>query len=183
MDPNGNAIAYSLDLLGVTGHLPTGTLKADGTMIFSPAPGDVGTYQFGVVAGNDTGRVEQVVTLTVLADPVTTTRVSGVVQDTDERPLAGIPVKVGSVQVVTGSDGSFLLDLGAGMPATKTLEIHGEQAGGGKTYAQISMTITNFLGHALYAGVNNHDCAADPLGGPGHVPCGDDQSEPGHDGH
>lgn len=151
----GDPVYFTTNTFGTGGSLPAGRLTAAGTLSFTPALGDVGSYQFGLVANDGDTRVEQTVTLHVLADPVTTTRVSGVVQDTAGQVLAGIPVKVGSVQAVTGADGSFLLDFSAGPPSTNTLEIHGEQASGGKTYAQVSMALTSFLGHTLWTGVNN----------------------------
>src|SRR5262249_7884962 len=53
----------------------------------------------------------QPVTLTVTADPNTSTRLSGTLLATDSSPLAGVPVELGTLQTVTGTDGSFTFHL------------------------------------------------------------------------
>src|SRR5262249_2356406 len=53
----------------------------------------------------------QAVTLTVAADPVTSTRISGRVLGTDGQPLAGLPVELGRFQTRTDVAGHFVLEL------------------------------------------------------------------------
>ena len=91
-------------------------------------------------------------------DPVTTTRLSGVVLDDAGRPLAGVPVDVEFLpeSTVTGSDGSFLLDLGTGtLPSSVILEVHGEELGGPTTYPFVAADQSLLLGNGVYPGVDN----------------------------
>jgi YD repeat-containing protein len=90
----------------------------------------------------------------VTADTTTTTRVSGVIENTSSQPLAGITIAVGSDTTTTGSDGSFLLDFGTNPPPADRLQVHGEQATGA-TYPFIAEKIALLLGHDVYSGVNN----------------------------
>ena len=95
-DPEGEPIQFFLES---EEPLPTGMLAADGTLMFAPTPEQVGTFEFTVIASDGEQESRQLVTLEVVADPVTTTRVSGVIQDTTQMPLAGVVVEIGSVQV------------------------------------------------------------------------------------
>jgi hypothetical protein len=107
-DPDGDPITFSIQNAGT---LPTGMLQADGSLLFTPTPGDVGTYNFTVAASDGALQATQPVTLTVAADPDTSTRLSGTLLSTGGQPLAAVPVELGTLQTVTGSDGSFLLKL------------------------------------------------------------------------
>ena len=98
--------------------MPTSMLRADGTLVITPTPDQVGTYQFSVVANDGVLSTTVPVDLTVPADPVTTTRISGFVDDDRCAPLPGVTVTARPVQATTGSDGSFLLDFGATPPAS-----------------------------------------------------------------
>jgi RHS repeat-associated protein len=154
-DPDGDPVHFSLRS---TGPLPTGNLQSDGTLVLTPAPSEVGTYHLTLVASDGALETTQDVTLTVAADTVTTTRLSGVVQDSTGHPLAGVPVDVQgtSATAMTGSDGSFLLDLGSGpLPAAVILEVHGEQLSGPTAYPFIAADQSVLLGHAAFSGVNN----------------------------
>src|SRR5262249_53774103 len=112
-DPDGEPVRFSLSS---TGRLPTGDLASDGTLGLTPAPSEVGTYQLTLTASDGTHQAAQNVTLTVAADPITTTRVSGVVENAAGQPLAGVPVDIAatSASAMTAGDGSFVLDLGTG---------------------------------------------------------------------
>ena len=84
-DADGDALTFA-----VTGlqDLPSGTLQSDGTLVFRPPPGQLGTYQFDVIATDGALQDDQQVTLNVVADPVTTTRIAGQVLKV-EQPAAG----------------------------------------------------------------------------------------------
>lgn len=56
---------------------------------------------------------------------MTTTRLSGVIQNTAEEPLAGVPVGLGPLQTVTTADGAFTLEAAGPLPG-ETLLIRGE---------------------------------------------------------
>jgi hypothetical protein len=109
-DPNGDPITFSIQS---SGPVPTSTLEAGGTLVLDPTPGDIGTYNFNVVASNGSQQATQPVSVSVVAEPNTHTRVSGTIANTDGQPLAGITVADGTVTAMTASDGSFLLDFGS----------------------------------------------------------------------
>jgi RHS repeat-associated protein len=151
-DPDGDRVSFTVRS---DQPLPTGILHGDGTLVFSPTPAEVGAYSLTLVAGDGAAEVTQRVTLTVAADPVTTTRLSGVVENTSGQPLAGVPVAVDGVQATTGADGSFLLDFGSSPPPAAVLNIHGEQLAGPAVYPFAAADLALLLGHDVYAAVNN----------------------------
>jgi RHS repeat-associated protein len=151
-DPDGDPVSFAIRS---DQPLPTGMLHGDGTLVFSPTPAEVGTYSFTLAASDGAAEVTQTVNLTVAADPVTTTRLSGVVESTAGQPLAGVPVAVGGVQATTGADGSFVLDFGNSPPPAAVLNIHGEQLSGPIAYPFAAADVAQLLGHDVYASVNN----------------------------
>jgi RHS repeat-associated protein len=154
-DPDGDPVHFSLPS---SGPLPTGNLQSDGTLVFTPTPAEVGTYHLTLVASDGALQTTQNVTLTVAADTVTATRLSGVVQVAAGHPLVGVPVDIQgtSATATTGSDGSFLLDLGSGtISPSVVVEVHGEQLGGPTVYSFVAASQAVLLGHDLYGGVNN----------------------------
>jgi YD repeat-containing protein len=151
-DPNGDPITFSIQS---SGPMPTSTLQANGTLVISPALSDIGSYHFTVVASNGSQEATQPVSLSVVADTNTHTRLSGTIANTAGQPLAGITIADGSVMATTASDGSFQLDFGSTPPgANDRLQVNGQQAGGA-TYPFIAEKIVLLLGHSVYAGVNN----------------------------
>ena len=123
-------------------------------MIFTPTPDQLGSYTFTLVASDGALETTQEVTLNVVSDPVTTTRVSGVILNTEEEPLAGVVVEIGNVQAVTGTDGTFLLEVD-GEFSSDTLIIHGEGIEGDEVYPFIAEKLPLMYGHETYVGVNN----------------------------
>ncbi|MDJ0674655.1 MAG: FG-GAP-like repeat-containing protein [Calothrix sp. MO_167.B42] len=150
-DPNGDPITFSLD---ADTPLPNGELTGDGTLIFTPSPDDVGTYNFTVVASAGGVDVTQDVTLVVEPDPITTTRISGVIQNTDQAPLGGVVIELGGVQTTTDSNGYFQLEFDGELPSD-TLKIRGEQLTGDEAYPFIAEKLPLVLEHEVYQGVNN----------------------------
>ncbi|NJR54628.1 MAG: phosphatase PAP2 family protein [Acaryochloris sp. CRU_2_0] len=150
IDLDGDRVTLSLrDAEG----LPTGRLE-NGKLIFLPSPTDVGTYTFTLVATSNGLETTQAVTLNVQPDPVTTTRISGVVQDTNQMPLAGVLIDVDGWQTVTGADGSFTIELPS-LPPTNTLRVHGQLLELSEEYPFIAEKLPLMLEHEVYAGVNN----------------------------
>jgi RHS repeat-associated protein len=133
-------------------NLPMGQL-ANGRLTFTPSPTDVGAYHFTLVATSDGLETTQSVTLNVAADPITTTRVSGVVQNTDQMPLAGILVDVDGWQAVTDVQGRFTVTL-EGLPTSNNLRIMGGLSTG-SDYPSIAEKLPLVLEHEVYEGVNN----------------------------
>ncbi|MBW4497678.1 MAG: hypothetical protein KME26_32380, partial [Oscillatoria princeps RMCB-10] len=150
-DANGDKVIYSIRS---GSRLPKGKITGNGQLIFTPAPDDVGTYNFTLVASDGALETPQEVTLTVAADPVTTTRVSGVIENTAQEPLAGVIIELGSLQTVTAADGSFILETPGALPEN-TLKIRGEGISGDVTYPFIAEKLPLLLEHEVYTGVNN----------------------------
>ena len=108
VDPNGDRVTYSLR---TDTDLPNGRLDGTGILSFEPTPNDIGTYSFTVIASDGAESVEQTVTLNVVPDPITTTRISGRVLDTNGAPLVNLPIELGRLQTLTDSDGNFILTI------------------------------------------------------------------------
>ena len=92
-------------------NLPTGNLDSDGTLIFKPSPSQIGSYDFTLVARDGGEVTSKKFNLAVVADTETTTRISGVIQNVGQQPLAGVKVKIGDISTTTNADGSFILTL------------------------------------------------------------------------
>jgi hypothetical protein len=136
--------------------LPTGELEGDGTLIFTPTPDQIGTYQFTAVGIDANGQeFTQVYTLQVIADPNTTTRISGVILNTDEDPLVGVPIDLGGIQTITDDDGAFTITVSGPLPSD-TLRVLGQDIeDGDDEYPFIAEKLHLVLGHDTYTGFNN----------------------------
>lgn len=157
-DPQGQPVTFSI--VGVS-RLPSGKLTGNGLLTFTPTPSDLGEHTFTLIASNGVQTARQEVTLTVMADAETTTRIAGVVQNADEQPLAGVPVELGSQQTVTAADGSFVL-MFEGQPESDRLIIRGDQIpaaegedGQDAAYPLVEIPFTKVLGHDAYEGERN----------------------------
>ena len=106
-DPDGDRVTFSLR----GDDLPNGKLDGAGNLIFEPRPDQVGTYDLTLVASDGVEEVTQTVSLTVAPDPITTTRISGQILDTDGNPLANLPLELGRLQTVTDAEGYFTFTL------------------------------------------------------------------------
>jgi RHS repeat-associated protein len=154
-DQDGDVITFSLNATSVTEPLPTGTFGSSGILTFRPSPSQLGTYQFDVTASDGALEATRSVTLNVVADPITTTRVSGKILQVNGQPIAGMPIQIGSVQGLTSADGSFTLDLGSGTVVSDTIKVRGELITGPKAYPYIAEKLAFILEHEVYANVNN----------------------------
>jgi RHS repeat-associated protein len=135
--------------------LPTGKITGDSHLVFTPAPDQVGSYTFTLIARNGSTEVTQNVTLNVVADPITTTRVTGIIADTNQAGLAGVLVELAGYQATTDSSGKFTIVLPESS-AGDTLKVYGQRIqGGGITYPFIAEKMGLLLGHDIYRGVNN----------------------------
>ncbi len=154
-DPDGDAIAYSVTTQDGSSSLPTGAISSSGVLTFRPTPSQLGTYQFDVIASDGVLEATRSVSLNVVADPLTTTRVSGRILQVNGQPLASMPIQIGSVQGLTLADGSFTLDLGAGTVVSDTIKVRGELVNGPKVYPFIAEKLAFILEHEVYPNVNN----------------------------
>jgi RHS repeat-associated protein len=135
--------------------LPTGAITGDSHLVFTPAPDQVGSYTFTLIARNGGAEVTQDITLNVVADPITTTRVTGTIATIDQAGLAGVLVELSGYQATTDSSGKFTIVLPESS-AGDTLKIYGQRIqGGGITYPFIAEKMGLLLGHDIYRGVNN----------------------------
>lgn len=133
-------------------NLPTGNLDSDGTLIFKPSPAQIGSYDFTLVARDGTEITTKKFNLAVVADTETTTRISGVIQNTDQKALAGVKVKIGDISTTTNADGSFILTV---PPQGKALIIEPGQQVNNVVYPSIAEPLHLLLGHDVYANVKN----------------------------
>lgn len=151
-DADGDPVTFSIR--SETG-LPNVTLDGNGRLIVEPLTGQEGSYQFDVVARDGAAEATQSVTLDVVEDPVTTTRISGVILNTELEPLAGIPIELDGASTTTAADGSFLIDVGNGPFPGDTLIVRGEQFGGPEVYPFIAEKLDLLFGFDPPEGVNN----------------------------
>jgi RHS repeat-associated protein len=149
-DPDGDSVVFSYR---ADGGLPTGTLKGNGSLVFKPKPGEIGTYALTLIASDGGLQTEQTITVTVAPDPVTTTRLSGVIQNTSKQALAGVTLDLGGVTTTTAADGSFQLEFTSAVPSD-TLKILITNVGA-VVYPSIAEKLPMLLGHDLYNNVNN----------------------------
>ncbi len=129
-DPDGDPITFSL---GNSSALPTGMLEGNGILVFTPTIDELGTYSFTIIASDGELEATEEVTLKVIPDTVTTTRISGTIQNTEEEPLASVPIELGDLQTVTAADGSFTIEI-TGTLSDDTLKVRGEEIAGDLTY-------------------------------------------------
>jgi RHS repeat-associated protein len=151
-DADGDQVTISIDGME---RLPTATFNADNTLVFRPTPDQIGAYSFDVVASDGVSQTRKNVRLDVVADPVTTTRVSGRILNVDGSPIANMQVEIGAVQTLTAVDGSFLLDLGLGPAVSDTLRVRGELFVSSSSYPFIGEKLALLLEHEPFVGVNN----------------------------
>jgi RHS repeat-associated protein len=107
-DPDGDAVSFALK---PADELPSLTFNSKGSILLSPTPDQLGSFTFDVLASDGASTSTQTISVDVVADPITMTRVSGQVLDTDGTPLADVPIEVGRFQTTTVADGSFTLEL------------------------------------------------------------------------
>jgi YD repeat-containing protein len=107
-DADGDKLTYSLSS---PSPLPGGALMADGRLIFKPAPGQEGVYEFTVTLSDGVESVTRSSSIVVETDPSTTTRIEGVVLGTNGVALEGVPIDIGGFTTLTGPDGAFTIEL------------------------------------------------------------------------
>lgn len=151
-DPDGDPVTFSIQR---GNSLPTGYLAANNELRFSPLAGQQGSYLVEVIASDGALTSRRQFNLNVVADPVSSTRVSGVVQTSLLEPLAGVPVSVGNVETITAADGSFLLDFGDNALPSDTILIRADELTGPQTYPFLAEKLGEVFGHEVNAGVNN----------------------------
>ena len=151
-DVDGDSIQLSVQS---SEGMPTTMLRADRTLVFTPKPDEVGSYSFMLIADDGDMQTTETVSVEVVADPVTTTRISGSILNTNEEPLAGVLIELGSFQTTTDASGHFVLDLGSTTPAMDdALFVRGELLAGSEAYPFIAEKMHLLLDEVL-SGHNN----------------------------
>ena len=151
IDSDGDNVTFKIKS---EGELPKGMLEGSGKLTFNPSPDDIGIYEFTLIATDGVASVEENVTLEVVADLITTTRISGSLLDIDGTPLSGVVIELGSITGLTDSQGNFILEIPP-EETSDTLKIYAEALTGDKTYPFIAEKLPLLLGHDTYDGVNN----------------------------
>jgi YD repeat-containing protein len=154
-DPNNVPIGIGLENI-VSGNADGLSAQIDslGQLTIAPSPTQIGTHTFTLTARQGNLFVTQDVTVNVVSDPITTTRVSGKILGTDGTVLAGAVITLGNAIATTNALGEFTLTV----PATETasvLKVTERIAPTGIGHSGFSTDLNTLLGHSLYAGSNN----------------------------
>ncbi len=148
----GEDVTFSLQ---IEEDFPSGRLEGDGTFVITPTPEELGSYDFSVVIKDEDGNeTVQNGNLDVVADSLTTTRISGVIENTQEEPLAGVMVEVGSISATTDENGTFTLEFPDGLTGD-TLRIEPGQEIDGEVYPSIAEKLPLLFEQDVFDGVNN----------------------------
>jgi RHS repeat-associated protein len=126
--------------------------RQTGKLRFDPAPGEAGTYAFTVTATNGAQTIVEPVRITVAQQQTATTELSGAVVDEAGRPLAGIPVTLGTATVTTNAQGNFTL---MGLPANPGPLSAGGAVGQSEGRLDLTAPVLQLLGHDPYSNLNN----------------------------
>ncbi len=148
-DPDGDRL--DLKIASESG-LPSGVLTTNSELVIHPAPGQEGIYHFHIEAEDGALTARQHVALNVVSDPLTTTRISGVIENTDQQPLSGVPITVGTLATTTAIDGSFEIEIEGNLP-DDTLVVHGQEIEG--NYPYIAEKLPLVLNHDVYINARN----------------------------
>ena len=90
-DPDGDVITYDIRS---SNPLPKSLLRANGVLEIRPTADQIGRYIFDVVVSDGAMQTSQAVTLDIVSDTNTTTRVSGKVLKVDGQPLPTFELKL-----------------------------------------------------------------------------------------
>ncbi|MEG3861999.1 FG-GAP-like repeat-containing protein, partial [Microcoleus sp. herbarium12] len=161
-DADGDPISFSIKS---STPLPTGKISSNGTLEIAPTPEEIGTYNFTVVASDGVLETSKPVTVNITPSTVGRTRISGIIKNTKQEPLAGVLVGLGDIRAVTAADGSFEIKrlefpylAALGIPEIvppNTLQIYGDGITGEDNYPYIAEKLPLLLGHEAYPNVNN----------------------------
>jgi len=153
-DPEGDRLSYRL-LPRDSAVLPSGSIDAAGLLSISPRPEEIGSYEFDVIVSDGELEVRQPMMVNVVADSITTTRVSGQILDVDGSAIAGMQIDLGQTSVLTDATGRFTIDMGDGPLLTDVLKVRGELYSGSDVYPYIAERLFLVLGRDAIPGVNN----------------------------
>jgi hypothetical protein len=161
-DSDGDPISFTIKS---ETPLPTGKISSNGTLEIAPTTQEIGTYNFTIIASDGVLETAKPVTVNVTPSSIGRTRISGVIKNTNQEPLAGVLVGLGDWREITAADGSFeiqrlefpgLTELGIPeIVPPNTLQIYGDGITGEDNYPYIAEKLPLLLGHEVYSNVNN----------------------------
>jgi RHS repeat-associated protein len=150
-DPDGDSVRFSI-LPG--GSMPTISLSASGRLVITPEANQIGSYSLTLIASDGFARTNQTIQIDVVADPITTTRLSGVVQSTLFESLSGIQISVGDVISTTDAEGRFQLEFSGDLPSD-LMKIAGYYIDASHIYPSLTEELGLLLDHPIFPGINN----------------------------
>ncbi|MCO6459521.1 MAG: hypothetical protein J5I93_29765 [Pirellulaceae bacterium] len=151
-DADGDPVTFSIV---ADGPFVKSTLRADGVLVFTPTPAQLGTFPFTVVASDGRSQGTRQASIEVVADPITTTRLSGTILDTLQNPLEGVRLEVAGVVEFSDASGAFQFDFGHAPFPGDTLLIDPAGVPGSEVFPFIAEKLPLLLGHEAFAGINN----------------------------
>ncbi|SMP79595.1 YD repeat-containing protein, partial [Neorhodopirellula lusitana] len=159
-DSDNDTLRYNIRAVGGDGRLPTSRFDSgNGRLVVTPTLSDIGVYQIEATVSDGVLSTTTSFDLNIVADPLTTTRISGHVLDVDQTPLANVPVEIAGISGLTASDGRFEIDLGTAPLVSDTIKIRGElyddPSRPNLTYPYVAEKLPLLLDNAVIAGVNN----------------------------
>jgi hypothetical protein len=150
-DPDGDPVSYGIR---GNGPFPSGTLKADGTLVLEPQPGEQGGYSFTVVASDGVLDSAQFVVITVSGTQKSTTDVAGIIEDDTGTALAGVQVELGNQTTTTAVDGTYKFTFTGDVPDGH-LVVRGSGIAGSKLYSDSTEPLFALSDRPIYTGYSN----------------------------
>lgn len=157
-DADEDSLIFDVQAIDGSSIPANGRMESNGTLVFRPAPDQVGSTDLRVTVSDGVLSTTSTFSLNVLPDANTSTRISGKILQVNGQPLADMRVDLGASQVLTQSDGSFTVDVGAGPVVSDTIRVRGDLftgTAGTTVYPFIAEKLQLMLGHGAYTGVNN----------------------------
>jgi RHS repeat-associated protein len=151
-DADGDPVYF---LVANAQELPRNMLKRN-TLTITPTPEDIGMYTVIARAKDGLSFSEQRFTLNVVRDPVTTTRLSGWIMDSDGvTPLPGVPVEVKGITTLTDDQGQFSIEA-TELTADDVVQVRANEVDlGGKIYPFVAEKLGLVLETGPFEGANN----------------------------
>ena len=147
---SGTGVAYTITPQPLPANMTFN--RETGALAFAAAPGQAGSYPFTITATNGSQAYVEPVNITVTQPQMAATEVSGQVVDESGKPLAGMPVAIGTATATTNAQGDFTL---AGIGANPGPLSAGGSVATAEGRLALSAPVAQLLGHAPYGNADN----------------------------